>query len=221
MGRTASSTSPWATAAAPATRRTTPRTWQSYLGKILRIDVDQGDPYAIPADNPFSGADGLPEVWAYGLRNPWRISFDRLTGDLYIADVGQGQWEEINFLPAGTPGGTNFGWKYREGSHPYEGTPPADAVLVDPAAEYDHSQGCSVTGGYVYRGEALPEWQGVYLYGDFCSGNLWAALRLPDGTFASALLEKTPYQVSSFGQDDRGEVYLLDYNGAVYKLARR
>ena len=145
------------------------------MGKILRIDVDSGNPYAIPAGNPFS-ASQAPEIWAYGLRNPWRFSFDRLTGDLYVADVGQNQWEEVNFLPAGSPPGANFGWNYREGLLPYEGTPPSGSVLIDPVAVYEHAQGCSVTGGYVYRGEELPAWQGVYLYGDFCSGKIWGLI---------------------------------------------
>jgi glucose/arabinose dehydrogenase len=198
----------------------------TYLGKILRIDVDGGDPYAIPADNPFAdggseAGGGLPEIWAYGLRNPWRFSFDRLNGDMYIADVGQGEWEEIDFLPAGSLPGVNFGWDYREGRHPYEGAPPRDASLVDPVEEYNHSQGCSVTGGYVYRGEALPEWGGIYLYGDFCSGFVWGALRGLDGAWESARLFETGINISSFGEDLEGEIYLLDLNGGIYRLARR
>ena len=141
------------------------------LGKILRIDVS-GDPYLIPADNPYANGGGRPEIWASGLRNPWRISFDQLRGDLYIADVGQGTWEEIDVYPVAAPGGLNFGWDYREGAHEFEGTPPDGLALAEPVAEYSHAEGgCSVTGGYVYRGSALPEWQGVYLYGDFCTGN--------------------------------------------------
>ncbi|MBI3152691.1 MAG: PQQ-dependent sugar dehydrogenase, partial [Chloroflexi bacterium] len=133
------------------------------LGKILRIDVNNGDPYTVPPDNPFGN-----EVWAYGLRNPWRISFDRVTGDLWIGDVGQGDWEEIDYLPAGSPGGANFGWSIMEGNHGYDGN--ARPGLILPVAEYNHSEGgCSVTGGYVYRG-AMPEWDGIYLYADYCSG---------------------------------------------------
>ncbi len=120
------------------------------LGKLLRIDVNHGDPYSIPADNPFAKGGGLPEIWVYGLRNPWRFSFDRATGDLYIGDVGQDLYEEIDYLPAGSPGGANFGWSYREGFHPYKGTPPSGLKLVDPVWEYSHAEGgCAVTGGFV------------------------------------------------------------------------
>jgi glucose/arabinose dehydrogenase len=190
------------------------------LGKILRIDVDSGSPYAIPAGNPFS-APQAPEIWAYGLRNPWRFSFDRLTGDLYVADVGQNQWEEVNYLPAGSPPGANFGWNYREGLHPYEGTPPGSSVLIDPVAEYDHAQGCSVTGGYVYRGEELPAWQGVYLYGDFCSGIIWGLVRDASGAWQKQVLFETGRNISSFGEDAAGELYLTDLNGAIYRLKAR
>jgi glucose/arabinose dehydrogenase len=191
------------------------------LGKILRLDVDAGDPYGIPPDNPFADVGGLTEIWAYGLRNPWRFSFDRLNGDMYIADVGQNAFEEIDYSPAGHPGGANFGWDYREGAHPFEGSPPADLDLIDPVAEYDHSQGCSVTGGYVYRGQNLPSWHGVYLYGDFCSGRVWGLLRLPDGSWQNALLFETGTNITSFGQDEAGEVYLVDRQGSVYRLAQR
>jgi glucose/arabinose dehydrogenase len=190
----------------------------TFLGKTLRLDVDAGDPYGVPPDNPFFQGEGLPEIWAYGLRNPWRFSFDRLAGDIYIADVGQNQWEEIDFLPAGHPGGANFGWDYREGAHPYEDQPPADLELIDPVAEYDHSQGCSVTGGYVYRGQNLPEWQGVYLYGDFCTGFIWGLLRQPDGTWQNARLFETGANITSFGQDEAGEIYLVVRQGEVYRL---
>ncbi len=194
---------------------------QTRLGKLLRIDVDGGEPYAIPPDNPFASQGGLPEIWHYGLRNPWRFAFDRLTGDLYIADVGQNRWEEIDFLPAGTPGGVNFGWNYREGSHPFEGNPPGDLALVDPVAEYDHSQGCSVTGGTVYRGPSLPEFQGVYLYGDFCSGHIWGLLRLPDGSWQNERLFAGVGQITSFGADEAGEIYLVDPQGNINRLSRK
>ncbi len=195
---------------------------RTLLGKILRIDVERGDPYAIPPDNPFAQGSGLAEIWAYGLRNPWRFSFDRLTGDLYIGDVGQNRWEEIDFLPGGTPGGANFGWNYREGKHRFEGNPPAGIGLIDPVVEYDHTQGCSVTGGVVYRGQALPEWQGVYLYGDYCSGKIWGLLHLPDGSWQNALLFESGYRISSFGEDQAGEVYVLDHSaGVVYRLKRK
>jgi glucose/arabinose dehydrogenase len=193
------------------------------LGKILRIDVNQsqGDQaYGIPPDNPFASGGGKPEIWAYGLRNPWRFSFDRLTGDLYIADVGQNQWEEIDFAPGGTPGGQNYGWNYREGAHDYQGTPPSGLPLVEPVAEYYHDKGCSVTGGYVYRGMNLPEWHGVYFYGDFCSGTIWGLLRGADGSWKSDSLFDTSYSITSFGEDENGEIYLVDRSGSILRLAK-
>lgn len=190
------------------------------LGKILRIDVDAAQPYAVPADNPFSSGGGLAEIWAYGLRNPWRIAFDRLTGDLYIADVGQNTVEEVNFLPVGSPGGTNFGWNYREGSRPFQGAPPAGLVLTDPVVDYNHTKGCSVTGGYVYRGAELPQWQGIYLYGDYCTGLVWGLLNTPQG-WRHAELYQTNFNITSFGEDEAGEVYLVDYGGGIYRLSAR
>jgi glucose/arabinose dehydrogenase len=187
------------------------------LGKILRIDVASGNPYAIPAENPFTKAR-TPEIWAYGLRNPWRFSFDRLNGDLYVADVGQNSWEEVNVLPAGSLPGANFGWDYREGMHPYEGESPDGAVFNDPVVEYDHGQGCSVKGGFVYRGEALPAWKGIYLYGDFCSGKIWGLMRDAGGGWKNKLLFETGLNISSFGEDAPGELYLTDLNGGVYRL---
>lgn len=192
------------------------------LGKLLRVDVNNSDPYAIPADNPFAQG-GTPEIWVYGLRNPWRFSFDRLTGDLYIGDVGQNEWEEIDFSPAGSAGGTNFGWDFREGTHPYEGTPPADASLTDPIFEYAHGEGCSVTGGYVYRGQALPEFRGIYLFADYCSGRLWGSLHGADGAWQTQLLfSQTGMNITSFGQDGQGEIYLVNQqDGGVYRLQRK
>lgn len=193
------------------------------LGKLLRIDVDGGDPYAIPPDNPFAnGQQGRREIWAYGLRNPWRFSFDRLTGDLWIADVGQNAWEEINFQAAGAPGGVNYGWNFREGAHSYRGEPPAGVTLTDPVAEYPHPEGCSVTGGFVYRGEKFPEFFGIYVYGDYCNGRVWGLLRQPDGSWQSQLLFETGTYLSSFGEDVSGELYLLDQrSGSVLTLARK
>lgn len=185
---------------------------ESLLGKILRIDVDQGDPYAIPADNPFGN-----EVWAYGLRNPWRISFDQVTGDLWIGDVGQNVWEEIDYLPAGSPGGANFGWSIMEASYGYDGE--AQPGLLLPAAEYSHDFGCSVTGGYVYRG-AMPEWNGVYLYGDYCSGIIWGLINV-NGQWQSQSLFEAGTTITSFGQDESGEVYLLSDTGNVFVLTRK
>ena len=192
---------------------------QTLLGKILRIDVDGGDPYAIPPDNPFVAGGGLPEIWAYGLRNPWRLAFDPANGDLYIGDVGQNAYEEIDYFPAGSGGGANFGWNYREAAHPFQGNPPGDLSLIDPVAEYGHDQGCSVTGGVVYRGAALPDWHGVYLYGDYCSGLVWGLRRTPEGSWQSGLLYETGGNVASFGEDEAGEVYLADYSGTVYRLS--
>ncbi|WP_083461963.1 PQQ-dependent sugar dehydrogenase [Thermanaerothrix daxensis] len=193
------------------------------LGKMLRLDVHGARPYAIPADNPFAdGQGGRQEIWALGLRNPWRYAFDPVTGDLYIADVGQNRWEEVDYLPAGSPGGANFGWNYREGAHPYKGTPPTDLVLIDPVWEYGHNQGgCSITGGFVYRGQALPELQGVYLFGDYCSGVVWGLWRTPAGTWQALELARTSANISAFGQDRQGELYLLDHrSGTLYRLER-
>lgn len=184
------------------------------LGKLLRIQVDQL-PYTIPEDNPFGD-----EIWAYGLRNPWRFTHDPLTGELYIADVGQNQWEEVNYLPAAASGGVNFGWNFREGAHPFEGTPPDDVRLIDPVAEYDHSRGCSISGGAVYRG-SLPAWQGVYLYGDYCTGTVWGLLQEADGGWQNEQLFSTDYRISAVSQDAAGEVYLLDISGGIYQLEKK
>jgi glucose/arabinose dehydrogenase len=184
------------------------------LGKILRLDVDSGALYSIPPGNSFGN-----EVWAYGLRNPWRFSFDRLTSDLYIGDVGQGTWEEIDFLPAGSNGGANFGWNMMEGNHPYKGS--EQPGLIPPVAEYSHSEGgCSVTGGYVYRGQDLPEWQGIYLYGDYCTGLIWGLIRSENG-WQSKLLFDTDFSISSFGVDEAGELYITDLQGAIHRLERK
>src|SRR5215208_4695211 len=183
------------------------------LGKILRLDVDSTEPYAVPADNPFGN-----EVWAYGLRNPWRFSFDKLTNDLYIGDVGQNTWEEIDFLPAGSPGGTNFGWNFREGAHDYKGGGPAE--MVEPVAEYNHSEGgCSVTGGYVYRG-SMAEWNGIYLYADYCTGLIWGLIQ-PDGGWQSQPLFDLDVTITSFGLDAAGELYFLSDNGGVFRLVHQ
>jgi glucose/arabinose dehydrogenase len=183
------------------------------LGKILRIDVDSAEPYAVPQDNPFGN-----EIWAYGLRNPWRMSFDSITGDLYIGDVGQGDWEEIDFLPANSSGGQNFGWDHREGAHDFEGGGPGG--MIDPIAEYSHPEGgCSVTGGYVYRG-AMTEWNGVYLYGDYCTGFIWGLIRSGEA-WQKQLLFDTEVNITSFGQDANGELYILADSGGVYVLTRK
>jgi len=188
------------------------------LGTILRIDVDNGERYAVPADNPFVGdTTAADEVWAWGLRNPWRFSFDRATGDLYIADVGQNQWEEINFQAANSLGGENYGWNILEGNHNFSGgTPPSNAVA--PILEYNHSSGISVTGGYVYRGSALPDLDGVYFYGDWGSGVIWAAYRDQDNRWQTNVFMNTNIQISSFGEDENGELFVLDYGGRVFQL---
>ena len=190
----------------------------SLLGKILRLDVDGGEPYAIPPDNPFAAGGGRPEIWAFGLRNPWRFAFDSATGDLFIGDVGQNQWEEVNFLPSGAPGG-NFGWDLREGLDEYEGGP--STMFTDPVAVYSHAEGgCSVTGGEVIRDPSLPEWQGIYLYGDFCSGLIWGLFRDASGAWQNRLLFESVFQITSFGTGDDQSVYALDRSGAVYRLTR-
>jgi glucose/arabinose dehydrogenase len=196
------------------------------LGKILRIDIDHGNPYTIPDDNPYVVSGGSPEIWSLGLRNPWRFSFDRARGDLWIGDVGQGDWEEINFQPAGSEGGINYGWRCYEGTHEFSTSPPCDdpsylANLTMPVMEYGHNQGSSVTGGFVYRGSQYPSLSGSYFFADFGSGRIWSSYPLPGGGFASPELKlDTPYNISTFGEDESGELYLADYyNGSVYRVA--
>lgn len=186
-------------------------------GKILRIDVDGGTPYAIPVDNPYANDSSFaPEVWLMGFRNPWRFSFDRATDDLYIADVGESQWEEVNFFASGDTPGANFGWEQYEATHPrYEG---ASADYVMPFTEYTHEFGCSVTGGYVYRGEAMTELQGYYFFGDYCVGNIWLSYRDEAGNWQSTLWMQTARQISSFGEDEAGELLLVDYKGEILRL---
>lgn len=191
------------------------------LGKILRIDVNSGDLYTVPGDNPFTAGGGKAEIWAYGLRNPWRFSFDRQNGDLYIGDVGQNHWEEVNYIPAGTGGGANFGWDFLEATHPFEGVPPDSLELIQPVAEYNHDSGCSITAGFVYRGANLPEFNGVYLYGDYCSGNVWGLLQGAQGDWQDALLFENVGRIASFGEDEAGELYLVDLTGQVFILTQK
>jgi glucose/arabinose dehydrogenase len=193
----------------------------SLLGTILRLDVNEGEPYSIPADNSYANSGGRPEIWASGLRNPWRFSFDRSTGDLYIGDVGQNQWEEIDYLAAGSPGGANFGWNYLEGTHPFGNPPPENSVLIPPVVEYGHDLGCSVTGGVVYRGNTLPAWQGVYLYGDYCTGRVWGLIQNEGGEWENSLLFENAGMISSFGEDEEGNVYLVDHKGSIFILAEK
>ncbi len=190
------------------------------LGTLLRIDVNGERGYSIPADNPFVGRrDARPEIWAWGLRNAWRLSFDRATGDLTIADVGQNQWEEINFQPASSSGGENYGWNAYEGTHAYSGQPAATDVVM-PVLEYRHTNGwCSVTGGYVYRGTQINGLQGTYLYGDWCTGTIWAAKQDATGDWETTISLESGRSISSFGEDESGELYLVDYGGAVLRFS--
>ncbi len=204
------------------------------LGKLLRIDVDRNVDrapyYGIPAGNPYVGRGGPAEAWALGLRNPWRFSFDLLTGDLFIGDVGQGAREEIDYQPLGAGGGENYGWKLMEGTicggGGSAGCPPGVPPCGDPAytlpiLEYTHDGGnCSVTGGYIYRGLSIPDLYGRYVYGDYCSGNIWAAL-LQSGTWSAQLLPIRLLSLTTFGQDASGELYAAtggSANGTLYRI---
>lgn len=188
------------------------------LGSILRVDVDQGPPYAIPPDNPYVNATGLDEIWAIGLRNPWRFSFDRATGDLYIGDVGQNQWEEISFQATGTPGGVNFGWDCKEGTHDYEWDAfCAQQTLTDPITEYSHAEGQSVTGGFVYRGTLYPALEGLYFYADYVSGKIWSLDRDAGSTTPQLELD-TAFNITGFGEDEGGELYIVTRDGTVRRL---
>ena len=206
------------------------------LAKILRIDVNSktGDlQYGIPKDNPFVGTEGArPEIWTYGMRNPWRMSFDMKTDDLWVGDVGQEKWEEVDLI---TKGG-NYGWRVREGLHPYKTNDvPADVKYIDPVIEYPHNPawstthtpGMSITGGYVYRGKKIPALDGVYIYGDYVLGTIWG-FRYEGGkvTADTVLVEmpknlNPPRNISSFGQDNSGEVYVLAFDGKVYDFVEK
>ena len=199
------------------------------LGKILRIDVDNGSPYSIPADNPFVGVTGDDEIYAYGLRNPWRSAFDHATGDLWIADVGQNAREEVNYVRPGQISGANFGWKCREGQANYSSSCGSSGPFFEPQIQYFHnsSGGYSITGGFVYRGCAMPELQGTYFYGDYVLSNLWSAVPNKNGT-VSVTNRNSDLRVStsgvslsslaSFGQDARGEVYMVSQTGRIFKI---
>ncbi len=159
-----------------------------------------------------------PEIWALGLRNPWRFSFDRLTADLYIGDVGQELYEEVNFQPAASTGGENYGWKIMEGDHCYGAATCDTTGLTMPIHTYDHSEGCSVTGGVVYRGSLEPQLQGVYIYGDFCFGRFWGLQRTGAG-WTNQFLHQQGVWLTSFGEDEQGEVYLTDIDaGRIYRI---
>jgi glucose/arabinose dehydrogenase len=196
----------------------------SLLGKILRLDIDAGSPYAIPSSNPYFNNPSpsiRKEIWSYGLRNPWRFSFDRQTGDIFIGDVGQGAREEVNFQPANDSGGKNYGWRVMEGSlcyNPSSGCDQSGKVL--PIAEYDHSMGCSISGGYIYRGTAYPQMDGYYFYGDFCSGIVNTLHNETPNGWSSQLVSDTSYSISTFGEDEQGELYFADYGtGIIYQIS--
>lgn len=187
---------------------------ETLLGAMLRLDVGGPSPYTIPPDNPFAGGGGRPEIYAYGLRNPWRWSFDRQTGVLWVGDVGQDEWEEIDLVAAGD----NLGWNLWEGSHCFTPSACRSEGVVMPVAEYSHEFGCSVTGGYVYRGKAIPGLYGHYLYGDFCSGRIWV---LDSGNIQAGprILLLSGKRIASFAEDRDGELYLLDYSaGRIFRL---
>jgi len=189
------------------------------LGSLLRLDVSDRARYQVPADNPFVGQDGRPEIWAYGLRNPWRFSFDRATSRLWAGDVGQNAWEEIDVI---TRGG-NYGWNVLEGAHCFRAESCDQSGKIPPVFEYPNpAQGCSVTGGFVYRGSAMPELVGAYVYADYCSGSIWA-LRYADGRVtAQAQIAKVDIHISSFAQDRAGEIYALEHAtaGGIYRIVR-
>lgn len=194
---------------------------EDLLGKILRIDTDQGDPYGIPPDNPFAKQGGRPEIYALGFRNPWRFSFDYQTEHLWVADVGQSAWEEIDLV---TSGG-NYGWRSLEGTHCFH--PPTGCqqpTFTQPIFEYAHERGrCSIIGGYVYRGHTLANLHGSYVYGDFCSGEIFAlsASSLGQTPKEPRVILKSGLRISSFGVDGTGELYVVDHKGGLYRLSPR
>ena len=192
------------------------------LGAMLRIDVDGSSAdanYAVPASNPFINSDGRNEIWATGVRNPWRFSFDRLTGDLFIADVGQNIWEEISFQPANSSGGENYGWDILEGNHCFSDDECDNSGTVLPIHEYEHENGrCSITGGYIYRGQQFPALTGNYFFGDYCSGEIWALTPADNDSWSIQLLLDTDFNIASFGEDVNGELYVIDLQGGVYQI---
>ena len=189
------------------------------LGKILRLDVDHGLPYTIPPDNPFRNRqDALPEIWDYGLRNPWRFTFDRETGDMLIGDVGQDRYEEVDFEPASSIGGVDYGWRKMEGFHCFKPSNCTPGQSQLPILEYDHSaSNCSITGGYRYRGSRYPNMSGIYFYADYCTGRIWGASE-DDGQWSTKLFLTTGFNIAAFGEDQTGELYLANQKGSVYRL---
>jgi glucose/arabinose dehydrogenase len=201
----------------------TSRDTSTLNGSVIRIAVDDTgvEPYTIPPDNPFVGQDGADEIWAYGLRNPFRFSFDRETGDLWIADVGQDAVEAIYMLPGGAAGGQDYGWPIVEGHHCYQ--PPVDCPtdgITMPVLTYLHEDelGRSVIGGHVYRGEVFPADDGSYVFGDFVSGNVFVAREL-GGTWTMEVLLETELSIVALGTDEQGELFVVDFAGAVHRLA--
>ena len=198
----------------------------TFRGKILRIDVDNGFSYSIPEDNPFIGTpDALEEIWALGLRNPWRFSFDRLNGDMFLGDVGESSYEEINYQSSSSTGGENYGWRLMEGNHCYNPTTDCNnGELTLPIIEYDHSEGCSVVAGYRYRGGQIQELYGDYIYADYCQGIIWNATENTESEWSSAQLFETDLSIVGFGEDEEGEIYVIHYSngqsnsGAIYKI---
>jgi glucose/arabinose dehydrogenase len=191
------------------------------LGKLLRIDVDHGEPYTVPRDNPFVHRAGFrPEIYALGLRNPWRFCFDPPSGQLIIADVGQDLWEEIDAVPV-KDGGWNFGWNLYEGRHAFHAGTPSTPTLTAPVYEFGHDRGCSIIGGFVYRGRRIPELAGLYLYSDYCDSRI-RAVRIENGqaTDAGTWNLHARGAVSSFGLDDAGEIYLTTLDGRVSRIGR-
>jgi glucose/arabinose dehydrogenase len=192
---------------------------QTLLGKMLRIDVNNssgGRQYAIPADNPFAGGGGAPEVFAYGFRNPWRFSFDSATGTLFAGDVGQDSFEEVDIVQKGG----NYGWNVMEGTHCFK--PPSGCSttgLTPPIHDYGHDQGETVIGGFVYRGSAIPNLVNTYVFGDFINGRIWGLRQNSSGAWERTQLAATGKAISSFGRDDSGELYVVDYAGAVWKVS--
>ena len=185
------------------------------LGAILRIDVDAAPPYGIPRDNPFrQRRDARAEIFAYGLRNPWRFSFDRETGALWAADVGQNKVEEVNLIVAGG----NYGWNIREGANAFRDQGRSAIGLTDPVAQYGRDLGCSVTGGYVYRGTEMPDLRGTYLFADFCSGRFWGVTTRADGQRIVQELLQADIQPASFGESNDGTLFVLDLDGTIYRI---
>lgn len=186
------------------------------LGKVLRINVDEGSPFSIPIDNPFVGEEGADEIWAYGFRNPWRFSFDRLDGRLFLADVGQLSFEEVDIVEKGG----NYGWNIMEGFHcfPPEVSDCDQSGLILPIAEYSHDEGQAIIGGYVYRGAQIPDLQGSYLFGDFGSGVIWSLVEIDPNVWERKELIRTDFPISSFGEDEEGEVYVVDFTGSVFRI---